>query len=78
MRIGPVVVYLSRSLWPGLGWHWINGRTNPRILTAIRGRAWVFGRGIVASLGGVQIWATIDEGDSLLAETARRLQRRGC
>ena len=73
MKLGPFRIHLSRSLWPGLGWHFIDGRQSPPILTAVAGRAWCFGRGIVVSFLGLQLWATRDVGDPVMADTVRRL-----
>lgn len=76
MRLGRLYVRISRSIWTGLGWHFVPGWRLKPILTAIRGRAWVFGRGFVASLFGVQVWLTVDDvGDSMLAETSRRISQ---
>ena len=60
LRVGRVFVAASFSNQQGYGFHFIDGRKWPPVLTDVRGETAVFGRGFVVSLLGVMLWATLD------------------
>lgn len=60
LRVRRLFVGVGASMWPGLGFHLVDGRRYPPILTAIAGGRYVYGRGFVVSVLGLQLWVTTD------------------
>ena len=60
IRVGRLFVAVAPSQYPDHGFHFIDGRKWPPVLTDVRGRKAVFGRGFVVSMLGVMFWATLD------------------
>lgn len=60
MRVGRFVFSIGHSIWPDLGWHYLDGRRYPRILTRVHDDRVVFGRGGIVAFGGLMVWWTRD------------------
>lgn len=61
MRLGPFAIHLGPSMWPGYGWHWLDGRRFPPLMTTVAPTRASFGRGMVLSVLGRMVWITRDE-----------------
>ena len=60
IRVGRLFLAAAFSNQQGYGFHFIDGRKWPPVLTDVRGQKAVFGRGFVLSMLGVMFWATLD------------------
>ena len=60
LRVGKVFLATGFSNQQDLGFHFIDGRKWPPVLTDVRGQTAVFGRGFVVLLLGIMLWATLD------------------
>ena len=66
IRVGRLFLAAALSNQQDYGFHFIDGRKWPPVLTDVRGKTAVFGRGFVISALGVMFWATLDLHERLI------------
>ena len=61
MRIGGLSLHIGPSAWQDHGWHFLDGRHWPPVMTRMSEEGPVMGRGVVLAAAGWMLWLTVDE-----------------